>query len=113
MLCELLVEEFGIDAADIVPEATFESVGMDSLSMAELVIIVADRTGKDFGALGTLGQNATLLEAAAVFEADVPAEPLVPAIPDPTASSDTPEPAAAAVASVPAPAPVLASSSDN
>ncbi|MEU0934914.1 MULTISPECIES: acyl carrier protein [unclassified Embleya] len=106
MLCELLVQEFGIDAADIVPEATFDSLELDSLSLAELAVIVADQTDKDFGGLGNLDKDTTLVEAAAAFEAAPRAEPFGRAIPGPATPADAP-------AAAPAAAPVHASSSDG
>ncbi|WP_235619254.1 acyl carrier protein [Embleya scabrispora] len=96
MLCELLVEEFGIDAADIVPEATFATLELDSLSLAELAVIVADRTDKDFRGLGNLDKDTTLVEAAAAFEAAPRSEAFVPGARGTAASSDAPGPAGAA-----------------
>ncbi|GCD95826.1 acyl carrier protein [Embleya hyalina] len=90
MLCELLVEEFGIDAAHIVPEATFATLELDSLSLAELAVIVADRTDKDFRGLGNLDKDTTLVEAAAAFEAAPRCEVLVPGARGAAASSDAP-----------------------
>ncbi|MFI6585100.1 acyl carrier protein [Embleya sp. NPDC050493] len=87
MLCELLVQEFGIDAADLVPEATFDSLELDSLSLAELAVIVADQTDKDFTGLGNLDKDTTLIEAAAAFEAAPRSEPRDPAVPNPAAAS--------------------------
>ncbi|MFI6983562.1 acyl carrier protein [Embleya sp. NPDC050154] len=110
MLCELLVEEFGIDAGDVVPEATFSALELDSLSMAELAVIIADQTGKDFSRLGELGKDTTLAQAVAAFEAAPQAEPFVrtapPSATAPAATEPTSEaPAAAESASPPVPAP--------
>ncbi|MGW1990846.1 acyl carrier protein [Embleya sp. NPDC001921] len=104
MLCELLVEEFGIDAGDVVPEATFSALELDSLSMAELAVIIADQTGKDFSRLGELGKDTTLAQAVAAFEAAPQAEPFVRTAP-PSAVAPSEAPAAeSASAPVPAPA---------
>ncbi|MGW9214620.1 phosphopantetheine-binding protein [Embleya sp. NPDC055664] len=86
----MLVEEFGIDAADIVPEATFATLELDSLSLAELAVIVADRTDKDFRGLGNLDKDTTLIEAAAAFEAAPRCEAVVPGARGAAAPSDAP-----------------------
>ncbi|WP_245599120.1 acyl carrier protein [Embleya scabrispora] len=90
MLCELLVQEFGIDATDIVPEATFESLELDSLSMAELAVIVADRTDKDFSGPANLDKDTTLAEAAVAFEAVPIAEPYARTTPAPSVPTSAP-----------------------
>lgn len=114
MLCELLVEEFGIDAGDVVPEATFSALELDSLSMAELAVIIADQTGKDFSRLGELGKDTTLAQAVAAFEAAPQAEPFVrttppsataPSATAPSATGPSCDAPAVESASPPVPAP--------
>ncbi|MEV1008437.1 phosphopantetheine-binding protein [Streptomyces sp. NPDC049881] len=68
MLAALLVEEFGCEADAVTPEATFRSLELDSLSLAEIAVLVADRTGVFVEDAG-LGLDSTLAEAAAGFEA--------------------------------------------
>jgi acyl carrier protein len=110
MLCELLVEEFGIEADEIVPEATFGALELDSLSMAELAVIVADQTGKDFTRLTDLGMDTTLAQAAAAFDAAPEAEPFVRTAPNPADQADPVDPAALSNSSTPSPASLAASS---
>ncbi len=42
---EILVRDYGVAAAQITPEATLESLGLDSLSMLELMFKIEDRYG--------------------------------------------------------------------
>lgn len=42
---EVLTAEFGIDAAEVAPEATFEALGLDSLDVVELTLVLEERTG--------------------------------------------------------------------
>ncbi|MDT0322029.1 MULTISPECIES: phosphopantetheine-binding protein [unclassified Streptomyces] len=46
MLATLLIEEFGIEADSVRPEATFRALELDSLSLTELAVIVTERTGR-------------------------------------------------------------------
>jgi len=39
---ELLVEKYGVDAAKVTPDATMADLGLDSLSVAELVFDIED-----------------------------------------------------------------------
>lgn len=45
MLAKLLVEEFGLDADVVRPEATARELDMDSLMIVELAVIVTEQTG--------------------------------------------------------------------
>lgn len=46
---DVLAENLGIDAAEIAPESTLESLGVDSLDMVELTCDIEDRCGVEFG----------------------------------------------------------------
>jgi acyl carrier protein len=41
----LLVDTFGVDADDVTPGATFESLGLDSLDVVELTLVLEEETG--------------------------------------------------------------------
>jgi acyl carrier protein len=41
-ITELLVEKYGVDAAKVSPNATMADLGLDSLSVAELVFDIED-----------------------------------------------------------------------
>ncbi len=45
----LLVENIGINPADITNESTFDSLGIDSLDMVELICNLEDELDIDFG----------------------------------------------------------------
>jgi acyl carrier protein len=42
---EVLTEEFGVPEDEVAPEATFESLGLDSLDVVELTLVLEERTG--------------------------------------------------------------------
>ncbi len=42
---EVLTEEFGIEADQVTPEATFEALGLDSLDVVELTLVLEEKTG--------------------------------------------------------------------
>ena len=42
---EVLTEEFGVPEDEIAAEATFESLGLDSLDVVELTLVLEERTG--------------------------------------------------------------------
>lgn len=46
---EILSDNLDIDAATVTEESTFESLGIDSLDMVELISEVEDRCDVDFG----------------------------------------------------------------
>lgn len=46
---DLLSSDFGVDAAEVTPEATFEALGLDSLDIVELTLALEDRTGVKLG----------------------------------------------------------------
>ena len=55
---EILEENQGIDPADVTDDATFDSLGIDSLDTVELICELEDRLGIDFGepeGLATIG----------------------------------------------------------
>ncbi len=41
----ILVDTFGVTAEDVTPEATFESLGLDSLDVVELTLVLEEETG--------------------------------------------------------------------
>jgi acyl carrier protein len=41
----MLVDTFDVPADDVTPEATFESLGLDSLDVVELTLVVEEETG--------------------------------------------------------------------
>ncbi len=56
---DVLVENLGLDADAITPEATMESLDIDSLDMVELICDIEERCEVDFGepeGLTTIGQ---------------------------------------------------------
>lgn len=46
---EVLVENLDLDPEVVVPEATMESLGVDSLDMVELICDIEDRCEVEFG----------------------------------------------------------------
>ena len=48
-ITEILEENLDIDPANVTEEATFESLGIDSLDMVELICELEDRFDIDFG----------------------------------------------------------------
>jgi acyl carrier protein len=42
-LVDILVRDYGLDRASIVPEATLATIGLDSLSLLELMFKIEDR----------------------------------------------------------------------
>ena len=65
-LFTLLVEEFGVSAGELVPEASPEGLGLDSLSTMEMVRELEDEFGIKFSTeqvnLSTLGEAAALAD---------------------------------------------------
>ena len=56
---DVLVENLEIAAEDVTEDATFETLGVDSLDMVELICDIEDRCDVDFGepsGLATVGQ---------------------------------------------------------
>lgn len=41
----IIVDEFGVPAADVTTDATFEALGLDSLDLVELTMIVDEQVG--------------------------------------------------------------------
>ncbi|MFF1904812.1 acyl carrier protein [Kitasatospora sp. NPDC058218] len=60
-LTHLLTEELGLDPADVRPDATFRDLRLDSLTLAELAILVEESTGH---AVSLMGPDTTLAQAA-------------------------------------------------
>jgi acyl carrier protein len=71
-LCRLLVTEFGARPAEITPESTPASVGLDSLSTAELIRELEEEFGIEIS--NEQADFATLGEAAAIVDALIEAE---------------------------------------
>jgi acyl carrier protein len=42
---QVLVDTFGVDVENVSPEATFESLELDSLDLVELTLLVEEETG--------------------------------------------------------------------
>jgi len=69
-LARLLVEEFGADPAEIGPDATPESLGLDSLSTVEMIRELEDEFGIKIPA--DQASFETLREAAAIADRLIP-----------------------------------------
>jgi acyl carrier protein len=41
----VLVDEFGVPAEEVAPDATFEALGLDSLDVVELTLVLEEQTG--------------------------------------------------------------------
>jgi acyl carrier protein len=41
----MLVDTFGVSEDDVTPDATFESLGLDSLDVVELTLVLEEETG--------------------------------------------------------------------
>ena len=65
-LVKLLVEEFGVDAGELVPDASPAGLGLDSLSTMEMVRELEDEYSIKFSAeqvnFSTLGEAAALAD---------------------------------------------------
>lgn len=62
---EILVEKLELDEAKLTDDATFDSLGIDSLDLVELICDIEDRLGVDFGdpeGLQTLGDVAKYVD---------------------------------------------------
>ena len=63
---ELLIEKYEVSAEAITPEATLAELGLDSLSVAEMLFDVADKYDIDIPdarvQLNTLGEAAALVD---------------------------------------------------
>lgn len=71
-LATLLIEEFGVDADAVRPEAGVRDLDVDSLMLAEIAVIVSEETGVRLDDLdGGLNPDSTLGELAEAFQAAV------------------------------------------
>ena len=65
-LSEILVEKYNVQAAAVRPEATLTELGLDSLSLAELLFDLEDKfeieVPEDRAGLTTLGEAAALVD---------------------------------------------------
>ncbi|MFF5566327.1 acyl carrier protein [Streptomyces sp. NPDC012623] len=66
-VAEVMADRFGMDRDIIVPEATFDDLGLDSLSQIELVTALTKRLGveltdDEMAELSTVGEIVALLE---------------------------------------------------
>ncbi|MGW1837790.1 acyl carrier protein [Streptomyces sp. NPDC002067] len=66
-LADMLVEELGQDRDELSPTVTFSEIGLDSLTLAELQVIVLEQTGIE---LEGLTADATLAQAAGLLDAE-------------------------------------------
>ena len=46
---DVLQENLDIDPTNVTPESTFETLGVDSLDLVELICVLEDRLDIDFG----------------------------------------------------------------
>ncbi len=63
---DILQEKLELDPAALTEDATFESLGVDSLDLVELICEIEDRLGIDFGdpeGLATLGDVAKYVDS--------------------------------------------------
>ena len=63
---DILQEKLELDPASLAEDATFESLGVDSLDLVELICEIEDRLGIDFGdpeGLATLGDVAKYVDS--------------------------------------------------
>lgn len=63
---EVLQENLDIDPASVTEESTFESLGIDSLDLVELICELEDRLDIDFGepeGLATMGDLVNYLDS--------------------------------------------------
>ncbi|WP_328377939.1 acyl carrier protein [Streptomyces sp. NBC_01020] len=64
-IADIICGHFGIDPAEITPSTTFEDLDMDSLALAETVVILEDRYGLQFPEIeGSFSPGVTLAQAA-------------------------------------------------
>lgn len=65
-IVELLVQKYGVDAGKISPDATLTDLGLDSLSIAELVFDIEDlfaiEVNADDAEFKTLGEAIALVD---------------------------------------------------
>lgn len=66
-ICAALSETFGVEPAELRPEATFEELEVDSLALLEFAIVMSERLGVSGGDADlrpsmTLGEAATIVE---------------------------------------------------
>ena len=65
-LSEILVEKYNVQAPAVRPEATLAELGLDSLSLAELLFDLEDKfdieVPEDRASLSTLGEAAALVD---------------------------------------------------
>jgi len=66
-LTSILIESFSVDAAAVIPEATFEDLGLDSLDVVSFVMALEDRLRveipeTDLQEVETIGDAVALLE---------------------------------------------------
>ncbi|MFE3602432.1 acyl carrier protein [Streptomyces sp. NPDC059096] len=66
-ITEVLAETFKVPAVEIHPEATMDSLEMDSLAVAEFAVIIKERLGVDADS-ETLLKGATLAEITAFLD---------------------------------------------
>lgn len=80
MLTRLLVEEFGLDEDQVRPDATARQLELDSLSLAELAVIITESTGVRLEDV-EMSPDSTLGQMAAEFDRARP--PATAAAPSP------------------------------
>ena len=65
LITSTLTETFDLDPAEVMPERTFEDLGLDSLALVEMGLMLQERTGislDDVPLRTTLGELAALMD---------------------------------------------------
>ncbi|MFI1258707.1 phosphopantetheine-binding protein [Streptomyces netropsis] len=65
-LAQLLVDEFAVEPALVSPDATFEALELDSLSLVELAVMITEETGI---VVADMSLDTTLAQAAEHYAA--------------------------------------------
>ncbi|MCX4553711.1 acyl carrier protein [Streptomyces sp. NBC_01387] len=72
----VISRHFGLDPAEITPATTFEDLDMDSLALAETVVVLEEELGFEFPDIeGAFSPKATLAQAAEALALLVPTAP--------------------------------------
>ncbi|MCX4638935.1 acyl carrier protein [Streptomyces sp. P9-2B-2] len=72
LITSTLTETFDLDPAEVMPERTFEDLGLDSLALVEMGLMLQERTGislDDVPLRTTLGELAALMDSGTAGQA--------------------------------------------
>ncbi|QIY59277.1 acyl carrier protein [Streptomyces sp. RPA4-5] len=72
LITSTLTETFDLDPAEVMPECTFEDLGLDSLALVEMGLMLQERTGislDDVPLRTTLGELAALMDSGTAGQA--------------------------------------------